>query len=772
MFQPGTVIQERYQILNLLGQGGFSQTYAVDDQGTTKVLKVLLENYPKAIHLFQREAKVLSQLHHPGIPSVEPDGYFTVQQESSNDRLHCLVMELIPGGDLRQWLSDRNNQPVTNDQAINWLQQMVEILSQIHRHQCFHRDIKPSNIMLRPNGQLALIDFGAVREVTETYLQKCEEDITRTHVYSRGYTPIEQMQGRAVPESDFFALGRTFVHLMTGHNPLEFSIDANTGRLLWRDQAPYIVPALAELMDCLMAPFPGQRPRNLNDIQAALAEIEADPELDYTTEGTVLFKLLRHQRSGSTQLPNEEMSILGTLPLEDGVGDVEFTQPPEDDSLITLDSPVGMAAPSKWQSILQRVAGWPIILACSLLATGSVVGLRVAGVFQQVELQALDVFLQNRLPEQIDKRILIVTIDEEDLTFQTESGMTRQGSLADEALFQLLEMLTPHAPRVIGLDIYREATQSGTTSSTASYPDSLASQSYLQKYSDLVVVCSVGGSDSGYAAIEPPPSVSLDQVGFSDVPVDSDGRVRRHIIGMTPAEHCNTQYSLSYQLASRYLAQSDVEVSADEEQVLLFGDRSFPPLSNYSGGYNQGNLGGYELLLNYRQTHDVGHNVAQMVSLREMLDGTFTQDLDSLVGDRVVLIGTTATSFGDYHMTPYGEMAGIIIQAHMVSQILSAVLDQRPLLWMWPSWGDALWILGWVVISGGVAWVGRSRWIVLISTGGLMGVVVVVSYGIILIGGWMPLIPSVAAMVLATAGIRTYKAALTTEQSRYHSKPI
>ena len=97
MFQPGTVIQERYQILNLLGQGGFSQTYAVDDQGTTKVLKVLLENYPKAIHLFQREAKVLSQLHHPGIPSVEPDGYFTVQQESSNDRLHCLVMELIPG---------------------------------------------------------------------------------------------------------------------------------------------------------------------------------------------------------------------------------------------------------------------------------------------------------------------------------------------------------------------------------------------------------------------------------------------------------------------------------------------------------------------------------------------------------------------------------------------------------------------------------------------------------------------------------------------------
>lgn len=753
IFQPGTVIQERYQILNLLGQGGFSQTYAVDDQGTTKVLKVLLENYPKAIHLFQREAKVLSQLHHPGIPSVDPDGYFTVQQDLSADQLHCLVMELIPGDDLRQWLGDRNNQPVTTDQAIDWLQQMVEILSQIHRHHCFHRDIKPSNIMLRPNGQLALIDFGAVREVTETYLQKCEDDITRTHVYSRGYTPIEQMQGRAVPESDFFALGRTFVHLMTGSNPLEFSIDANTGRLLWREQAPAIVPALAELMDCLMAPFPGQRPRKLDDIQVALKEIQSNPDLDYTTEGTVLFNLLRCQRTDPTQLPDDGMNILGTLPLEDAVRDIEFTQPPEDDSLI---GPHHSSAFPKGQKILKRLSGWPLILACSLLATGGIVGLRFTGLFQHVELQALDVVLQARLPEQTDERLLIVTIDEDDLTFQTELGMTRQGSLADEALFQLLETLTPYAPKAIGLDIYREATQPVTTPSTASHPDSLSSQSYLQTYSDLVAVCAVGGGDSGYAAIAPPPSMPLEQIGFSDVPVDADAHVRRHIIGMTPAEHCNTQYSLSYQLASRYLAQSGVDVSADENQILLFGDRPFPPLSNHVGGYHQGNLGGYELLLNYRHTDAV----AQTVSLREMLDGTLTGELDSLVSDRIVLIGTTASSFGDYHMTPYGEMAGVIIQAHMVSQILSAALDQRPLLWAWSSWGDALWIFGWVAISGGTAWVGRSRLIALGSTSVLIVMVVGVSYGIVLMGGWMPLIPSVVAMVLATAGIRACKATL------------
>ncbi len=666
-------------------------------------------------------------------------------------------MELIPGLDLRHWLGDRHNQPITNEQAIDWLQQIIEILAKIHQHHCFHRDIKPSNIMLRPNGQLALIDFGAVREVTETYLQKCEEDITRTHVYSRGYTPIEQMQGRAVPESDFFALGRTFVHLMTGSNPLEFSVDAHTGRLNWRADAPQISTALADLIDCLMAPFPGQRPHHPSDIQAALAEIQANPSMDGAVEGTVLSTLMQPQRAIDIQPGLEGINVLGTLPITDAASAFELTQPPLDEMVDIPSDGVnqGRSMSSRWRRVVLRLAGLPLIMMCSVLATGSITGLRFAGILQNLELQALDTILHLRPSEPLDERLLLITVDEEDLLFQSNAGMVRQGSLADEALFQVLETITPHQPRVIGLDIYRETTV-GSLSNGAQTDDltsDLASQAYLQGYSNLVVVCSVGGGTSEYSAIAPPATVPLERVGFSDIPLDGDGRVRRHIVGMDGAEHCDTSQSLSYQLAARYLAASGLEPSMNEQQVLSFGDRPFPPLKNHTGGYHRGNLGGYELLLNYRQTD----TVVQIVTLREVLDGSLSDELATLVGDRAVLIGTVAPSFGDYHPTPSGDMAGVVIQAHMVSQLLSAALDDRPVLWAWAPWSDALWVLGWTMVGGAAAWVWRSRWVAWGSAGVVMLISVGAAYLMVLIGGWMPLVPTVLAMMGAIASLRALK---------------
>jgi CHASE2 domain-containing sensor protein len=764
IFQPDTIIQDRYRILSSLGKGGFSQTYTVDDHGTTKVLKVLMENYPKAVDLFQREAKILSQLDHPGIPSVDADGYFIIDPDGALQDLHCLVMELIPGVDLRQWLGDLHNQPVSNDQAIDWLQQITEILGTIHHYHCFHRDIKPSNIMLRPNGQLALIDFGAVREVTETYLQKCADDITRTHVYSRGYTPIEQMQGRAVPESDFFALGRTFVHLMTGDNPLEFSTNAHTGRLLWRDDAPQISPALADLIDCLMAPFPGQRPKCTEDIQSALAEIQDNPELESQTEGTVLSKLVTQNHS--IMSASSGLNVLGTLPLADGSLTVDETVPPDDASVIgSVQTDLNPStAIAQWLQPLQRFTGWPLVLLCSVLATGGITGLRFSGMLQPAELAAFDQLLNTRPAEQSDDRLLMITVDEADLTFQSDAGMVRQGSLADEALMQLLEAITPHQPRVIGLDIYREATatsantDSGSDASPQSAP--LATQDYLQNYSNLIAVCLVGGGDRNYSAIKPPPSVPPERLGFSDIPVDPDTRIRRQIIGMTPVDPCETSVSLSFQLAAQYLEQESIAASMTDDGVLVLGDRPIPALTNHTGGYHQGDLGGYEVVLNYRQTD----TIAQTVSLRSILSGEVTNnELAELVGDRIVLIGTTAPSFGDYHTTPQGEMAGVKIQAHMASQLVSAVLDRRPLIWAWPAWGDGVWILGWGGLSGVVAWWGRSRRIALGGTLALAGVVLGCAYGIILIGGWMPLVPSLMAIGITSLGVRALRATLTPE---------
>ncbi len=279
MIHPGLLLQNRYRVLQPLGKGGFGQTFEVDDGGIPKVLKVLNldrfyspETQQKAVSLFQREGAVLSRLSHPGIPRVEPDGYFTLTDDSG-EVLYCLVMEKIDGINLKKWMKNRDNQPITQEQAIVWLEQLSEILAQLHQQELIHRDIKPSNILLKPNGQLVLIDFGAVREITDTYLQKQAKNVTGTVIISVGYTPPEQAEGQSVPQSDFFALGRTLVYLLTGQHPTNFEKDFRTGKLYWRGSASQVSTEFAGLIDYLMAIFPGGRPQTPQMIRRCLKDI-------------------------------------------------------------------------------------------------------------------------------------------------------------------------------------------------------------------------------------------------------------------------------------------------------------------------------------------------------------------------------------------------------------------------------------------------------------------------------------------------------------------
>ncbi|MEB3339827.1 RDD family protein [Okeania sp.] len=258
------LLQDIYRVIQPLGGGGFGKTFEVEDCGIPKVLKVLHNNHPKAVELFRQEAEVLSSLNHPGIPRVEADSYFTFRPRNNQQHLHCLVMEKIAGMDLEKYMQQRNSEPISQKAAFRWLKQLIEILHEVHQQEYFHRDIKPSNIMIRENGQLVLIDFGTAREVTQTYLQKLGGQQV-TGIISPGYTPLEQVNGKAVQQSDFFALGRTFVYLLTGKQPNNFPEDRNTGDLIWRNSVK-ISKDLGDFIDYLMKPFPGNRPQNTQDI--------------------------------------------------------------------------------------------------------------------------------------------------------------------------------------------------------------------------------------------------------------------------------------------------------------------------------------------------------------------------------------------------------------------------------------------------------------------------------------------------------------------------
>lgn len=258
-------VQQRYRLikpLRELNEQSQTEVFSIEDRGTAKVLKVLKN--PQLVQMFEREALVLQQLQHASIPKVEPDGYFSLQLNAPDQTLHCLVMEQIDGKTLEQWLLQHG--PLSDAMALDWLRQLVEVLARLHENKLFHRDIKLSNIMLRPNGQLVLIDFGTIRPVTDTYLAKVGGGRDVTGIVSPGYTPLEQVNGKAVPQSDFYALGRSFVYLLTGKHPLDLAEDAQTGALAWHDSAPQASLKLATLLDDLMAPFPGNRPLNTQAI--------------------------------------------------------------------------------------------------------------------------------------------------------------------------------------------------------------------------------------------------------------------------------------------------------------------------------------------------------------------------------------------------------------------------------------------------------------------------------------------------------------------------
>ncbi|MBE9216151.1 protein kinase [Plectonema cf. radiosum LEGE 06105] len=261
------LINNRYQLikpLRSLKSQNYTDVFEVFDGEKRKVLKVLKVNSPQLLKMFQREAFTLQLLNHPGIPKIEPDDYFTFTPNNTSQELHCLVMEKIPGNDLEQWLIE--NGKISSSLALQWLRQLVEILDILHKNHFFHRDIKPSNIILKPDGRLVLIDFGSVRDMSNTYLVKIGGGENATTTISGGYTPPEQIDGKALPQSDFYALGRTFVHLLTGKSPVELPTNPKTGKLIWRNQASKIRGRFADFIDDMMAPLPVDRPQSASQI--------------------------------------------------------------------------------------------------------------------------------------------------------------------------------------------------------------------------------------------------------------------------------------------------------------------------------------------------------------------------------------------------------------------------------------------------------------------------------------------------------------------------
>jgi len=263
------VLDNRYEILATVKSGAMGCIYKAKDTRLENIVAVkqMLSSFASphdaryAEARFKEEARMLSTLHHSGLPKVID--YFTVKEPSCGTTQHYLVMTFIEGKDLETIIHERNRKPFSVDEALGYSRQIVEILSYLHARNpsVVYRDLNPRNIMVQ-SGKVFLVDFGIARLFTPQ--QK------GTAIGTPGYAAPEQYKGAAEPRSDIFSLGAVLHYLLTGMDPE----DSSDSGLFSFVRPGSINPAIPEYLDALIMSMVDivvdRRPHSTEEVMKAL----------------------------------------------------------------------------------------------------------------------------------------------------------------------------------------------------------------------------------------------------------------------------------------------------------------------------------------------------------------------------------------------------------------------------------------------------------------------------------------------------------------------
>jgi CHASE2 domain-containing sensor protein len=392
-----------------------------------------------------------------------------------------------------------------------------------------------------------------------------------------------------------------------------------------------------------------------------------------------------------------------------------------------------------WSKIRKEFTIWSVGALPGIAAIALVMLVRLTGALQLIEWVTLDSFLRLRPSEPIDSRVVIVGIDEEDIQ------RIRDYPIPDREIAKLLLTLQKYQPRVIGLDIVRDIpVEPGHTELVAAFKD-------IKNLIAVEKVLPVG--------IKPPPDLPPEQIGFADYLSDDDGKVRRALLGTNrPEDDKNYAYSLPLLLAKTYLKAEGIKLSNGirDSEAMMFASTELPRFFSNSGGYVGADDFGVQVLLNYRN----GRERFRTLSLKDINDIEAGKGNPNVLRDCIVLIGVTAPSIKDFtdtsavaNLQPPGKIYGVKFHAHVVSQIVSAVLDGRPVLKTWSQGWEYLWIVGWGVLA---IYLGRltqsplkNLVYVALASLGLVGI----GYAFIVGGWWIPVAPALLVLVIIIGAV-------------------
>jgi serine/threonine protein kinase len=289
----GQIIDNRYQIIRQLGQGGFGRTYLAEDKKKSHETCVLKEFAPqvqqqqdlqKAKELFEREASVLKKLQHPQIPRF----HASLQVNTGTKDFFFLVQDYVDGDNFDQLLEQRRSQGkvFSEEEVITLLHQILPVLSYIHSKDVVHRDISPDNLIWRRSDNLpVLIDFGGVKQLPAS------QGFWRTHLAGnntllgkKGYAPEEQLrQGQVFLSSDLYSLAVTALVLLTGQEPQKL-YDSYQGVWYWGKEIR-VSPKFESVLKKMVAYKPSDRYQRAEQILKDLPSPNAtQPPANYITK--------------------------------------------------------------------------------------------------------------------------------------------------------------------------------------------------------------------------------------------------------------------------------------------------------------------------------------------------------------------------------------------------------------------------------------------------------------------------------------------------------
>ncbi|NER32799.1 MAG: CHASE2 domain-containing protein [Oscillatoria sp. SIO1A7] len=399
-----------------------------------------------------------------------------------------------------------------------------------------------------------------------------------------------------------------------------------------------------------------------------------------------------------------------------------------------------------WATVKKNIAEKRNLFLSSLGVSGCVLLLRFGGLLQSWEWGALDQLFRLRSLETPDNRILVVAIDEEDVS------NIGKWPINDKVMADLLRKLDAKKPRVIGLDIYRNL---------AIEPGNAELMELFRTIPNLIGIETL--ADPNSSAVPPPPILDeKKRVGFNNVIIDADGKARRNLLYWRTSYDRKLHKSFALKLALLYLKAEKItpKVLPENRQYVRLGKSILRPFDSYDGGYIRADSRAYQVLANFRQNQES----FTKVSMRDVLEERIEEDL---VRDRIVLIGSTARSVKDFFETPYSgklfqspEMiAGVELHANFVSQLVSAAMEGRsPLLRVWSEPVEWLWIFIWSGLGFYLSWRSHSPSRSALGILFLEISLIAICYIAFFIDLWLPLVPSSLALIGTAVTIFIYRA--------------